>query len=234
MERRKKIIILGIAAVAIVAGIYFLMNSSGTNPNTTQAVLSEGTDDTNILVVYFSRANEIEITNNTDAVSSASLNPENEEIIGNTEIIAQEVAAATGADIYPIITERAYPANYTGTLLKAGVEMMLRSRPSLAGNLDSLDQYDVVFLGFPNWDGTLPMAVASFLEENDFSGKTIIPFVTHKGSGFGSSMGMIEDLASGADVYTSGWSRAGDSAHTEETRQDAAEWAESVLSELGK
>lgn len=112
--------------------------------------------------------------------------------------------------------------------------MMLRSRPSLAGNLDSLDQYDVVFLGFPNWDGTLPMAVASFLEENDFSGKTIIPFVTHKGSGFGSSMGMIEDLASGADVYTSGWSRAGDSAHTEETRQDAAAWAESALQELGQ
>lgn len=71
------------------------------------------------------------------------------------------------------------------------------------------------------------------MEENDLSGKTIIPFVTHKGSGFGSSMGMMEDLASGADVYTSGWSCAGDSAHTEETRQDAAAWAESVLRELG-
>lgn len=234
MKKRKKLIILGIAVIAVAAGIYFLLNSSGTNPNTTQAVLSEGTEDTNILVVYFSRANEIEIMNNTDAVSSASLNLENGETIGNTEIIAQEVAAATGADIYPIITERAYPANYTGTLLKAGVEMMLRSRPSLGGNLDSLDQYDVVFLGFPNWDGTLPMAVASFLEENDFSGKTIILFVTHKGSGFGSSMGMIEDLASGADVYTDGWSQAGDNAHMEETRQNAAAWAEMVLRELGQ
>ena len=211
-----------------------MLNGSGANPNTSQAVLSEGLDDTNILVVYFSRANEIEITDNTDAVSSASLNLEDGEIIGNTEMIAREIAAATGADMYPIITERSYPANYTGTLLKAGVEMMLRSRPSLAGNLDGLDQYEVVFLGFPNWDGTLPMAVAGFLEEYDFSGKTIVPFVTHKGSGFRSSMGMIEDLASGADVYAGGWSRAGDSAHAEETRQNAAAWAESVLSELGQ
>lgn len=77
----------------------------------------------NILKGKYSRANEIEITDNIDAVSSASLNLENGEIIGNTEIIAQEIAAATGADIYPIITENAYPANYTGTLLKAGVEI---------------------------------------------------------------------------------------------------------------
>ena len=120
------------------------------------------------------------------------------------------------------------------TKLRFGIKLAALNFKKLSAYLDSLDQYDVVFLGFPNWDGTLPMAVASFLEENDFSGKTIIPFVTHKGSGFGSSMGMIEDLASGADVYTSGWSRAGDSAHTEETRQDAAAWAESALQELGQ
>lgn len=232
MKKRKKLIILGIAVIVVAAGIFFLLNGSGSNPNVSQAVLSKGTDHTKVLVIYFSRANEIEVTDNIDAVSSASLNLENGEIIGNTEIIAQEIAAATGADIYPIITENAYPANYTGTLLKAGVEMMLRSRPSLAGNLDSMDQYDVIFLGFPNWDGTLPMPVASFLEENDLSGKTIVPFVTHKGSGFGSSTGMIEDLASGADVYTDGWSQAGDNAHMEETRQDAAAWAETVLREL--
>ena len=234
MKKRKKLIILGIAVIVVAAGIFFLLNGSGSNPNVSQAVLSKGTDHTNVLVIYFSRANEIEVTDNINAVSSASLNLENGEIIGNTEIIAQEIAAATGADIYPIITENAYPANYTGTLLKAGVEMMLRSRPSLAGNLDSMDQYDVIFLGFPNWDGTLPMPVASFLEENDLSGKTIVPFVTHKGSGFGSSMGMIEDLASGADVYTDGWSQAGDHAHMEETRQNAAAWAEMVLRELGQ
>lgn len=234
MKKRKKLIILGIAVIVVAAGIFILLNGSGSNPNVSQAVLSKGTDHTNVLVIYFSRANEIEVTDNIDAVSSASLNLENGEIIGNTEIIAQEIAAATGADIYPIITESAYPANYTGTLLKAGVEMMLRSRPSLAGNLDSMDQYDVIFLGFPNWDGTLPMPVASFLEENDLSGKTIVPFVTHKGSGFGSSMGMIEDLASGADVYTDGWSQAGDNAHKEETRQNAAAWAETVLRELGQ
>lgn len=234
MKKRKKLIILGIAVIVVAAGIFFLLNGSGSNPNVSQAVLSKGTEQTNVLVIYFSRANEIEVTDQIDAVSSASLNLEDGKIIGNTEMIAQEIAAATGADLYPIITENAYPANYTGTLLKAGVEMMLRSRPSLAGNLDSMDQYDVLFLGFPNWDGTLPMPVASFLEENDLSGKTIVPFVTHKGSGFGSSMGMIEDLASGADVYTDGWSQAGDHAHTEETRQNAAAWAETVLRELGQ
>lgn len=97
-----------------------------------------------------------------------------------------------------------------------------------------MDQYDVIFLGFPNWDGTLPMPVTSFLEEDDLSGKTMVPFVTHKGSSFGSSMGMIEDLASGADVYTDGWSQAGDNAHKEETRQNAVAWAEMVLRELGQ
>lgn len=122
MKKRKKLIILGTVVIVAVAGIFFLLNGSGSNPNAPQAVLSKGTVHTNVLVTYFSRANEIEITDNIDAVSSASLNLENGEIIGNTEIIAQEIAAATGADIYPIITENAYPANYTGTLLKAGVE----------------------------------------------------------------------------------------------------------------
>ena len=110
------------------------------------------------------------------------------------------IAEATGADLFSIRTAEAYPATYDETVDQGLEEQNANARPALAARLENPEQYDVVFLGYPNWWGDLPMAVYSFLEETDLSGKTIVPFVTSGGSGFSDTVSAIESLEPDAAV----------------------------------
>jgi len=96
--------------------------------------------------------------------------------IGNTEVAAKMIQALTGGAMFHIDTVKTYPSDYTKATEIAQQELSQNARPVLAGQVDSLDSYDVVFLGYPNWWGTMPMAVWTFLEAHDFAGKTILPF----------------------------------------------------------
>lgn len=87
-----------------------------------------------------------------------------------------------------------YPTNYNAVVDLAKQELKDDYRPELATKIENMDSYDVVFVGYPNWWATMPMAVFTFLEEYDFSGKTIIPFCTHEGSSFGRSIDDITEL----------------------------------------
>ncbi len=107
--------------------------------------------------------------------------------IGNTEVIANMIQEITKGDIFRIDTVNSYPADYTETTEVAKKEQHENARPLLSNHLKNMDSYDVIFLGYPNWYGTMPMLMFTFLEEYDFSGKTIIPFCTHEGSGLGYS-----------------------------------------------
>lgn len=118
---------------------------------------------------------------------------------GNTEIIAQKIQASTGSQMFKIDTIKKYPADYMETTRVAKQELRENARPELTEVLENMDAYDVIFLGYPNWWGTFPMAVFSFLESYDFSGKTIIPFCTHEGSGMG-GINDIKKLCHGAKV----------------------------------
>ena len=120
--------------------------------------------------------------------------------VGNTEVAARMIQRLAGGDLFHIDTVKAYPADYTQTTEVAQRELNQNARPALAAQVDSLDGYDVVFLGYPNWWGTMPMAVFTFLEAHDFSGKTILPFCTHEGSGLGQSERDIRKLCPGAQV----------------------------------
>lgn len=107
--------------------------------------------------------------------------------VGNTEVVAKMIQALIGGDLFHIDTRTAYPEDYTKTTEIAQRELRQNARPVLAQNLSSVDAYSTIFLGYPNWWGTMPMAVFSFLDGHEFSGKTIVPFCTHEGSGMGRS-----------------------------------------------
>lgn len=120
--------------------------------------------------------------------------------IGNTEVTAKKIQKLTGSDIFQIKTAKSYPEDYTETTNAAQEEQRKNARPELAETVDNMDSYDVIYIGYPNWYGTMPMAMFTFLEEYDFSGKTIAPFCTHEGSGMGSSEHDIKKLCPKANV----------------------------------
>jgi len=114
--------------------------------------------------------------------------------VGNTEVAANMIQQLTGSDIFRIDTVRKYPADYHETTDIAKQELRQNARPELSGHVDNMADYSVMYLGFPNWWGTMPMAVFSFLEAYEFASKTIVPFCTHEGSGMGHSESDIKKL----------------------------------------
>lgn len=118
---------------------------------------------------------------------------------GNTKAVAETLSGLTGADIYEIVPEQPYTdedLNYNDRTTRATVEQNdPDARPAIQGSITDFEQYEVVYVGYPNWWASIPMPIASFLEEYDFSGKTIIPFCSHGGGRFGQSLTAIEKLA---------------------------------------
>jgi len=120
--------------------------------------------------------------------------------VGNTEVAAQMIRELTGGDLFRIATVKEYPSDYEETTDVARRELRQNERPELSGRVEAMDGYRVVYLGYPNWWSTMPMAVFTFLEAYDFSGKTIVPFCTHEGSGIGHSESDIRKLCPNAEV----------------------------------
>ncbi|AEH51544.1 flavodoxin [Pseudothermotoga thermarum] len=120
--------------------------------------------------------------------------------VGNTEIVARKIKEITGGDLFEIKTVKQYPKDYYETVEIAKEEKKQNARPELINKLENISQYEVIFLGYPNWWGTMPMAVFTFLESYDFSGKIIAPFCTHEGGGLGTSERDIRKLCPSAVV----------------------------------
>lgn len=123
---------------------------------------------------------------------------------GNTEKTANLIAQEIEADTFEIVPVNAYPADYDACVDLASEEKSQNARPEIKDTISNIDQYDTIYLGYPCWWGTAPMITFTFLESYDMSGKTIIPFTTHGGSGFGSSVNDIRASASGAAVSENG------------------------------
>lgn len=161
-----------------------------------------GTGSGNILVAYFS----VMETDGVDTVAGASRVAVDGEVLGNNQYIAQIIQRETGGDLFSIETVQEYPRTHDPLLEFAYEEKSDNARPELATQIEKLDDYDVVFLGFPNWNADLPMPLYTFLEEYDFGGKTIVPFTTHGGSGFSRTIQTIAGLQPDATVITDGLS----------------------------
>ena len=193
---------------------------------TAEAESSEAGAQSSLLVAYFSYAENAALPDDVDASASASIQPWNGALTGNTGVVADMIAQATGADLFSIRTVEQYPDTYDATLDQGQQEQSDGARPELATHLENLDSYDTIFLGFPNWWGDMPMAVYTFLDEVDLSGKTVIPFVTSGGSGFSNTISTIQQMEPQATVQE-GLSISGSSA------TGAQQQVESWLSELG-
>lgn len=174
-------------------------------------VKTHDTQETNILIAYFSRTGENYGVGYIEK--------------GNTSIVADIIAEQTGGDLFEIRTLSAYPDNYEETTDIAKQEQKENARPELADNLEDISDYDVVFIGYPVWWGDMPMAVYTFLERHDLSGKTIVPFCTHAGSGLSSTESSIAALFPNATVLD-GLAISGSTAQNNKEETDGAvmEW----------
>jgi len=107
---------------------------------------------------------------------------------GNTRTVAGHIQEATSGAIYEIVPVKPYTKGYLATVFAAKMEQLKKTRPAIATNLASVEPFDIVFIGYPNWWNTMPLIINTFLEYHDFAGKTIVPFATHGGSGLGKSV----------------------------------------------
>ena len=151
---------------------------------------------------------------------------------GNTHIIADMIADATGADIFEIVPEKDYPHDdYNECIEIAKKELQSDARPAIKGDI-KVEDYDVVFIGYPNWWGNPPMCVYTFIEKHDWNGKTVIPFITHEGSGMGGTDRKIAAACEGANTLT-GKGLAVQGKVAQENRESAQKSVNSWLERLG-
>lgn len=119
---------------------------------------------------------------------------------GNTKAVAQEIQQQMNADIYEVVPQVAYSTDYDEVINFAQKEQEDNARPEISGSIDNFDQYDTVFVGYPNWWGDMPMIMYTLFDEYDFSNKTIVPFVTSGGSGFSGTINAIKKAEPQANV----------------------------------
>lgn len=167
-----------------------------------------------ILIAYFSREGNNYVSGNIVDLP-----------IGNTEIAAKFCAEITGGELIKIDPEKKYSDDYGTCTEEAQSELHAGARPALTSYKGSLDGYDTVILGYPNWWGTMPMPVWTFLERYDFTGKAIFPFCTHEGSGMGRSEADIQKLCPGSSVKK-GLAIRGSS--VKNVKKEIASWLEAV------
>lgn len=174
----------------------------------------------NVLVAYFTMPEP----SGVDASSGASRVVREGEIFGNVEFIATMIGEATGGDMFVIETVQTYPTDHDDPTAFANDEKAQNARPELTTQIENLGHYDTIFLGYPNWWGDLPMPVYTFLETTNFSGKTIIPFCPHGGSGFSGTVNTIAQIQPDAQVSEEGFTVSRNDVPTTDT--DVAAWLE--------
>ena len=146
----------------------------------------------NTLVAYFSRADENYFNGKLEYID-----------IGNTQKLAEIIVSKTNADVFKIEMEKPYSKKYQKCIDEAKADQKQNARPKLIAMPESIEKYDTIYLGFPNYWGTMPMAVFTFLESFDFSNKIIKPFCTHEGSGMGRSQIDLKNIVPTAKIENS-------------------------------
>ena len=237
----KKAIVLLLAAV-ICTGLT-ACNTGNTEisqetVSQTETVVEEDTSDTNdtitndseskILIAYFSLPENAD-TSGVDAVAGASIVLDNEKVLGNTEYMAYAIQEAVDGDLFRIETVQQYPLEHEPLVEMADEEQNDNARPELLNRVENMEQYDTIFLGYPNWWGDMPMPLYTFLEEYDLSGKTIIPFSSHGGSGFSRTESTIAQMQPNASVSENGLTVSRND--VADSYEDVFQWAENIIAE---
>ena len=171
---------------------------------------TDKSDNSKALVVYFSRTGENYNVGNVE--------------VGNTAVMASYIKEYLKADSFEIVPVNKYPDSYDECLKVATKEKDNNSRPKIQNKLDDISKYDTIFLGYPIWWGDLPMIMYTFMEEYDLSGKTVIPFNTHEGSGSSGTYDTIKSKLKSSNVNTSGLALTGSKARTDDGKNDTINW----------
>ena len=211
-------------AVIFLTGL-MIFTMSGYFVNAADTSVKEENENSNILIAYFTVPEDID-TNGIDADSGASVVVKDEEVLGNMEYMALTIQDAIGGDLFRIETKEAYPLDHEPLVDQAAEEQDENARPELATHIENPEQYDTILLGDPNWWGDMPQPLFTFLEEYDFSGKTIIPFNSHGGSGFSNTIEEIKELQPDANISDEGLSISRDK--VADSVQDVTDWAKSL------
>ncbi|MFX3617306.1 MAG: flavodoxin [Sporolactobacillus sp.] len=200
-------------------------NGNGNDTATSQPKTSNNTKvqaKGKILIAYFTMPER----DGVDTVASASRLVVDRKVVGNTQFVAQNIQKAAGGDLFAIKTVQRYPAKHGPLVDQADNEQADNARPKLSTHIDNLDDYNVIFIGYPNWWGDLPMPLYSFLDEYNFSGKTIIPFSTHGGSGFAGTINTIAKMEPKARVIKDGFTVSRDD--VADAKDDVNQWVKGL------
>ena len=173
-------------------------------------ILNKNASNSDTLIVYFSRTGENYNVGNVE--------------VGNTAMLASYIKEYLKCDSFEIVPMDKYPDNYDECTKIASKEKDDNARPKIVGKIDNFDSYKTVFVGYPIWWGDLPMIMYTFMEDYEFSGKKVIPFNTHEGSGDAGTYNTIKEKLSGADVNTNGRALDGKTARSEEGKQQTIDW----------
>lgn len=198
------------------------INSSS---NAVTEAVQNNTDNENILIAYFSVPENVD-TDGIDANSGASIVVKNKDVLGNMQYMAMTIQEAIGGELFRIETKEKYPLEHETLVNQAKEEQNEEVRPELATHIENVEQYDIIFLGYPNWWGDMPQPLYTFLEEYDFSGKTIIPFNSHGGSGFSNTIEEIKKLQPNATVRDDGLSISRND--VADSEQEITDWAKGL------
>ena len=193
------------------------LNSSGNEADENQ--------ETRSLVVYFSMPETDDAENMTEEEDN-SVVVMNGEVLGNTQYMANVIAEHTDSDIFRIEPETPYPTDHETLVDIASEEQEENARPAIDGNIGNLDDYDVIYVGYPIWWSDMPMILYTFFDEYDLSGKTIVPFGTHGGSGFAGTIDAIAELEPNANVIEDGLTISRDD--IEDAESDIIAWVENI------
>ena len=203
----KKNIIITIVIVLIFiitsSLIYIKFNNKGNN-NLESQTPNKIDKNSKSLVVYFS-VPETDNPNNMTKDEENSTVVIDGKVLGNTEYVASIISKQTSSDLFRIEAKNAYPTNHQELLKRVKYEMENNIKPELKEKID-ISAYDVIYLGYPIWNATLPPIINTFLDSFDFKNKTVIPFCTHGGSGLSGTPEIIKSKLSDAHVITNGFS----------------------------
>lgn len=186
------------AAILFGAGFFCACSDSDNGDDVQPGNTEEVVPGTNhhILVAYFSEP----LPDGVDASTSASRLVVDGDVYGSVQYVATVIGDATGGDMVRIQISEPYPGNFDDLAEQADQERQNNVHPALATEIGNFDDYDVIFVGYPIWWYQMPMAMYSFFDEYDFSGKTLIPFSTHGGSGWSGTLDDIAGMEPGATM----------------------------------
>lgn len=227
MKLKNRYFIIGIVAILLCGTFVYCYATLNSNQETAITAQSNEVEEVvsgkknKILIAYFTMPE----TDGVDASSGASRIIADGKLFGNTEYIAQVIHEATKGDLFAIKTTQQYPGAHKELVDFAKKENEAQARPKLSTHINNLKEYDVIFIGFPNWWYDMPMPIYTFFEEYDFSGKTIVPFCSHGGSRFSGAMKTITELEKGATIIK-GLSISRD--NMAEAKSDVLTWLQTI------